>query len=82
MHELVNHMLNKKSNLTYETIRDRYENFRSRCTPKNIKNRTWSKRHLEKHSGCVTPKYKKCKCILEIVPITTRKPTMTLKLRR
>lgn len=32
LHELVNKMLNKKSGLTYDDVRDRYENFRSRCT--------------------------------------------------
>ena len=32
LHETVNRMLNKKSNLTYCDVRDRYENFRSRCT--------------------------------------------------
>lgn len=32
LHETVNKMLKKKSNLTYCEVRDRYENFRSRCT--------------------------------------------------
>ena len=32
LHEIVNKMLKKKSNLTYYEVRDRYENFRSRCT--------------------------------------------------
>ena len=32
-HEVVNiRCLHKKSNLTYEQVRDRYEHFRSRCT--------------------------------------------------
>ena len=31
LHELVNKMLHKKSNLTYEQVKERYENFRARC---------------------------------------------------
>ncbi len=31
LHELINEMLHKKSGLTYEQVRDTYENFRSRC---------------------------------------------------
>ena len=32
LHETVNKMLHKKSNLTYCDVRERYEHFRSRCT--------------------------------------------------
>jgi hypothetical protein len=32
LHEIINKMLNKKSNLTYCDVRERYEHFRSRCT--------------------------------------------------
>jgi len=35
LHELVNKMLGKKSNLTYCDVRERYEHFRSRCTEEN-----------------------------------------------
>ena len=31
LHEIVNIMLGKKSGLSYEKVRDRYEKFRSRC---------------------------------------------------
>ena len=34
LHELVNHMLKKKSNLTYDDVRTRYEHFRARCATK------------------------------------------------
>ena len=37
LHEHVNKMLGKKSGLTFCEVRDRYENFRSRCTEKEIK---------------------------------------------
>jgi hypothetical protein len=69
LHELINTMLNKKSNLSYEEVRNTYENFRSRCmkTDKNPekKNKTLKK----KESGCTKPLYgKKAKCLLRIVP--------------
>ena len=35
LHELVNKMLHKKSNLLYCEVRERYEHFRSRCTEEN-----------------------------------------------
>lgn len=31
LHEVVNKMLNKKSGLTYDDVRERYEHFRARC---------------------------------------------------
>lgn len=37
LHELVNRMLHKKSNLTYCDVRERYEHFRSRCTDEQPK---------------------------------------------
>jgi hypothetical protein len=37
LHETVNKMLKKKSNLSYCEVRDRYENFRSRCTEESPK---------------------------------------------
>ena len=73
LHELVNRMLNKKSNLTYCDVRERYEHFRARCTdekPKlfvNVKNKKWTRSKKEK--GCTEPLYgKKAKCIIKIVP--------------
>jgi hypothetical protein len=76
LHELVNKMLNKKSGLTYTDVRDRYENFRSRCTedkdkqilkPMQLKTNKTKKNIKEK--GCTKPLYgKKSKCIIHIVP--------------
>ena len=37
LHEKVNTMLGKKSNLTFEQVRNRYENFRSRCSGKKVR---------------------------------------------
>jgi hypothetical protein len=68
LHELINHMLGKKSGLTFEEVRNRYEHFRSRCIedPKHIKDG-------KKEKGCVEPLYGiKSKCILNIVPKDNR----------
>jgi len=60
LHEVVNTMLNKKSGLSYEDVRERYEHFRSRCTIQ-------VQPIVEK--GCVKPLYgEKSKCVLKIVP--------------
>ena len=37
LHEIVNKLLNKKSNLSYCDVRERYEHFRSRCTEETPK---------------------------------------------
>lgn len=62
LHELINTMLNKRSGLTYDMVRERYEHFRSRCT------KTVEVKPMEK--GCVEPLYEgeKAKCVLKIVP--------------
>lgn len=70
LHELVNKMLNKSSGLSYEDVRDRYENFRSRCTLD--KPATQPKEEVVKEvkeKGCTVPLYgKKSKCVIKIVP--------------
>lgn len=59
LHEVINKMLNKKSCLSYDDVRNRYEHFRARC------NRTFK----NKEKGCIVPmKGKKKKCVLKIVP--------------
>ncbi len=75
LHELINKMLKKESGLSYADVRERYENFRSRCTdekPKLYKFTDLSKtqkRSGKKEKGCTTPLYgKKSKCIVSIVP--------------
>ena len=76
LHELVNRMLHKQSNLTYCDVRERYEHFRSRCTDekpklfkfqtKTLKNKNNKKK---KEKGCTEPLYgNKAKCVLNIVP--------------
>jgi hypothetical protein len=75
MHEHINKMLGKKSGLTYCQVRDRYENFRARCTNNEIKKKTFkikkrkSKKTMKKEKGCTEPFYgKKSKCVIRIVP--------------
>jgi hypothetical protein len=71
LHETVNRMLNKKSNLTYCDVRERYEHFRSRCTDEKPKVFTFkkTKTRSKKEKGCTEPLYgKKAKCVINIVP--------------
>ena len=84
LHEHINNMLKKPSNLTFDEVRDRYEHFRSRCTdpPKiyDLKNndnklsneldKTQDKpQDKPQEKGCTEPLYgKKSKCIIKIVP--------------
>jgi hypothetical protein len=73
LHELVNKMLHKKSNLAFCDVRERYEHFRARCTdekPKLFKYKKLNKTQKnKKEKGCTEPLYgKKSKCIIKIVP--------------
>jgi len=80
LHEVVNKMLGKKSGLTYENIRERYEHFRARCAKSykkldSKKNKTVKKvrfvkkREVINEKGCTVPLYgEKSKCVLQIVP--------------
>lgn len=70
LHELINTMLNKKSKLSYEDVRERYEHFRARCYSKSKKNKTKKNKTKKKNEkGCVEPLVgEKSKCIIKIVP--------------
>lgn len=64
LHETVNKMLGKKSGLSYNDVRERYENFRSRC----LSNKKPLKK-TKKERGCTNPLYgNKSKCVINIVP--------------
>ena len=87
LHELINTMLQKTSGLTYEVVRERYEHFRSRCTisTKKSGNKTQKRVHFAKkatvvkEAGCTDPLYgEKSKCILQIVPQTTKCETLSI----
>ena len=79
LHEVVNKMLGKKSNVSFEEIRERYEHFRARCAKSYkaiVKRSTLKKRVSFKKNatiinekGCTEPLYgEKSKCVLQIVP--------------
>ena len=84
LHELVNKMLKKNSNLKFCDVRETYEHFRSRCTddiPKLIgvtkETTKFAKTVKSGHKkGCTEPLYgKKSKCIIKIVPQEERVKT-------
>jgi hypothetical protein len=72
LHELINKMLDKKSGLTYNEVRERYEHFRARCAKTYNDLRKDLRKTMKKGSsekGCTEPLYgEKAKCILRIVP--------------
>jgi hypothetical protein len=72
LHETINEMLGKKSNLTYEMVRDRYEHFRSRCL-KDTDIMT------KKETGCTKSLYGvKGRCVLNIVPKDSKLPSFKM----
>ena len=72
LHEVINKMLHKKSGLSFEDVRERYEHFRARCkkeTEDLVKNFI----SFNKENGCTEPiNGQKAKCILKIVPDETK----------
>jgi len=88
LHELVNQMLKKKSNLSYCDVRERYEHFRARCVDENPKifnfnkkrNMTLKNKNNKKdEKGCTEPLYgKKSKCLLKIVPQDDKSATFQM----
>ena len=91
LHELINKMLKKRSNLKYEDVRERYEHFRARCGKKTKKSKSKKKKKKKKKKkicktkkdkkGCVEPYYGiKSKCVLNIVP--NEKNIDTLKINK
>jgi hypothetical protein len=66
LHEFINKMLKKKSNLSYCDVRERYEHFRARCTKKE---KLFKFNKTKKERGCTESLYgKKAKCVIQIVP--------------
>ena len=73
LHELINKMLNKKSNLKFCDVKERYEHFRARCLTPNIfklpKIHKKAKTMKNHGKGCTEHLYgEKAKCIIKIVP--------------
>ena len=90
LHEHINKMLGKKSGLTFEKVRERYEHFRARCTIdidkktnmikiKPVRAKKTRKKKKKKEKGCVEPLYgKKSKCVIKIVPKDKKVPTFQM----
>lgn len=84
LHEVINTMLHKKSGLTFEDVRERYEHFRARCKQskedlEKIKNKIKDAKKNSKENGCTEPIYGyKSKCILKIVPNDTKCDTFQI----
>jgi hypothetical protein len=92
LHETVNKMLKKKSGLTFCEVRDRYENFRSRCTEDatifNFKRDMKAQGNKyngnkyddnKKEKGCTEPLYgKKSKCVIKIIPQEDKQATFQM----
>ena len=85
LHEHINTMLGKQSNLTYNQVRERYERFRSRCN-KTKKNSSFklttskiSKTRKKTEKGCTDPlNGKKAKCVIHIVPFNKKCNTFNM----
>jgi len=76
LHNEVNKMLNKKSDLTYEQVRQRYEIFRARCLMKKEERKLIKK---IKELGCTQPFYGvKSKSVINIVPKNKRCKTIQI----
>ena len=86
LHEVVNTMLDKKSGLSYNDVRERYEHFRARCTEPPIKETqdtqyTQDKQNAKKtiENGCTEPIFgEKSKCVLQIIPQDTKCDTFQI----
>jgi len=87
LHELINKMLNKKSNLSYCDVRERYEHFRARCTEEKravFKFNKTMKKQLKQttkktEKGCTEPLFgKKSKCVIKIVPQNNKTETFQM----
>ena len=77
LHEYVNKMLGKKSNLTYCDVRERYEHFRARCTKEKLKLFKFTRK--KKEDGCVDPLYGyKSKSIIQIIPDNNKRNTIQI----
>ena len=68
LHECINKMLNKKTKLTYDEVRERYEHFRGRGVSSKVK-----------ELGCSESLYGiKSKCVLNIIPAKQKSHTLKI----
>jgi hypothetical protein len=83
LHEHINTMLKKKSGLSYEDVRERYEHFRARCSETSITKIVEEMKKIQnkntKEKGCETPLYgHKSKCVIKIVPKENKEKTFQM----
>lgn len=72
LHEAVNKMLNKKSGLSYDDVKDRFELFRARCLVSNNK-------ETNSEIGCSEPFTGiKSKCVIKIIPFNNKCKTLSI----
>lgn len=90
LHTCVNKMLGKSTPVSYAEVRHTYENFRARCglTSELVGGARRSSRPLKRtrkkttEDGCTVPVTGvKSKCVLRIVPLCKRAPTMKIDRR-
>jgi len=82
LHEHINTMLKKKSGLSFQEVRERYEHFRARCSETSVNKIMEELKKINKNKkekGCETPLYgHKSKCIIKIVPKETKEKTFQM----
>ena len=79
LHELINTMLGKQSGLSYDDVRERYEDFRARCTMSLMEVKPRPKTYKKKENGCTEPLYgEKSKCIIKIIPNDNKEETFQI----
>ena len=85
LHEVVNTMLDKKSGLSYNDVRNRYEHFRARCvlpldkSKEIVQKKSSSTTDKKTEDGCTEPIYgEKSKCVLQILPQNTKCETFQM----
>jgi len=82
LHEHINTMLKKKSGLSFEEVRERYEHFRARCSETSVNKIMEELKKINKNKkekGCETPLYgHKSKCVIKIVPKEAKEKTFQM----
>lgn len=80
VHEMVNKSLDKKSNLSFDQVRNTYEHFRARCALNKSQKNLLNKQDINaSEKGCTEPIFgEKSKCILHIVPQTKKGNTLQI----
>ena len=78
-HKHINEVLGKETLYSFEQIREMYEEFRAKCSPKN-KSVKKSVKKSKNEKGCVIPAKKQTpkKCVLRIVPLNDQCPPIEI----